>query len=139
MITSLWCPPGTQSKEASAVWAAAGIAPGPALSWTLVFLDEGTPIGAGCLGYVSAGLAELSHLCMLPGRRGEGLGDGLVKALILKAEGLGMKWAIVHCGEDVSGFFETIDFQAESRDPETGVITMRRELGIGFKCNCAHQ
>lgn len=110
-----------------------------ALCWQLAFLDEQAPIAAGRIGYHSLGVAELSQICVVPERRGEGLGDGVLKTLILKAETLGMKQAIVTCPRDVAGFFETVEFRAERVDPEAGTVTMRRELGIGFKCRCADQ
>ena len=109
------------------------------LCWQLAFLDEGTPIAAGRIGYHSPGAAELSQICVVQERRGEGLGDGILKTLILKAETLGMKQAVVTCPRDVAGFFETVEFRAETADPEKGTVTMRRELGIGFKCRCADQ
>ena len=40
------------------------------LCWQLAFLDEGTPIAAGRIGYHSPGAAELSQICVVrPGGR----------------------------------------------------------------------
>ena len=138
MITSVWYQPGTEPELALPVWESVGFsAPIPSAVWTLVLLDDGAPVAAGCLSYISAGICGLVRLAVLPSVRGEGLGDALMKALILKAEGIGMKEARVVCPKETAGFFRTIDFEeigAAGSEQE-----MRRELGIGFKCHCANQ
>ena len=150
MIISQWSAPGSEAAFARDVRRAVFqqelhlpaeqvFDPADDRCWQLAFLDEGIPVAAGRIGYHSLGVAELSQICVVPDRRGEGLGDGVLKTLILKAETLGMKQAVACCTGDVAGFFETVEFRAESVEPETGIVTMRRELGIGFKCHCADQ
>ncbi len=106
-------------------------------AWRLVLMQEKNPLAIGCLSYFNSEIGKLDHVFVHEQRRGEGLGDAVVRMLILKAESLGLKQIIAVCSSGTAPFFSLLDFSEQNKDTNTDMVVMRRELGIGFRCHCA--
>lgn len=111
-------------------------------AWHLAFLDEDKPIAAGRMVYIGDSAVKLGRIAVLPSYRGQGIGDGLIKAMLFKAETLGLKRAVLSSQLHAVGLYEKIGFIADGEQYlEEGIphIHMEMELGHGTRCNCQNK
>jgi GNAT superfamily N-acetyltransferase len=144
MITSIWSQPGQPNPAAEAIYeeVVAGELGLPAdagpMALHLVLELDGQPVAAGALAYVSAGVGRLPLLCVRNRWRKQGIGDGLVKILIYKAETLGLTTVLLDTPAAHRDFFRSLGFTETGADNGT-TITMKKELGHDGGEDQAHQ
>ncbi len=106
----------------------------------VVALDEGFPVGAAWYrlfrrdhpgyGFVDESTPELA-VAVVPSRRGRGLGEALLEALVERAREEGhraLSLSVPSDNDALVSFYEKHEFQRVHEDGGAASITMRREL-----------
>lgn len=91
-----------------------------ALAMHLVLYDDGNPIASGRL-YHDGKAFRIGRCCVLGEYRGQGVGDLLVKLLLLKAFGFNPSEVRINAREPVAAFYERYGFAKTGAPfPEAG-------------------
>jgi GNAT superfamily N-acetyltransferase len=105
----------------------------------LIAVEEGFPVGAAWYrtfererpgyGFVDEETPELA-IAVVPSRRGRGIGDALLRALIERAKGEGHRALSLSVGRDDEALLSFYEKHGFARIHENGPdgVTMRREL-----------
>lgn len=103
----------------------------------LVVYDGDEPIAAGRIIDAGDGVCMLGRICVKLTRRGEGIGDFAVRAMIRKACDMGFRGQLLHAQVQALGFYEKLGFKAYGEQyMEAGIphVSMRREGDVSGKC-----
>lgn len=93
----------------------------------LVAEDEGRVIGIGQIKRHRDGTPELASLVVAADRRGEGVGQALVRALVASHQGA----LYLFCLAELEGFYTQLGFQRVERTYLPRLLTMIHGLGNG--------
>ena len=89
-------------------------------SWNTVVYRDGVPAASGRIWWKD-GAFWLGDLGVLPGFRGQRLGDLVLRLLLFKAQSHAAREVRLRCPETVEGFFSRLGFSEVSRD---GLVEM---------------
>lgn len=151
MITSKWFRPGDDIKEALEIrrdvfWQELGLSEDQDVldqyAYHLVLYYNGEAAAYGRISYGGKDTALLEKICVLPGFRRQGIGDGLVKVLDYKASQLGMKYSRVETVGKLEQFYGRIGYTKTDETIQKygmDLMILQKETNDGTRENCAHQ
>lgn len=110
------------------------------IAWHAVLYDEGEPVATGRL-YISEGLYRLGRICVNKDRRGQYLGDLLIRMLLKKAVDMRADAVWLDAQTRVKGFYEKFGFRAEGEEfddegvPHVKMKAKREDIAFPSKCS----
>lgn len=116
MITTTWTSPSMECPK-----------------WLLELFEDGQKCAAGSITYISAGLARLEDVGVLPEFCGKGIGDFLVKVLVYKCAQLEIKSVLTEKTDRSAAFYKHLGFI------ENGTNDLIKEIDDGGCENCANK
>lgn len=81
----------------------------------LLATDDGTPVGTARF-LVVGDAAKIGRVCVLPDRRGEGIGVALIRAAMAEAKAMGLSRATLGAQVSAIGFYDRLGYTAEGEE-----------------------
>ncbi len=122
MIQGKWLPQGSDLSRALEIRQAVfgrGRDPLDDESWNVLVFQDDLPVASGRLWW-REGAFRLGDICVLPGFRGQKLGDLVLRLLLFKAQSHFAREVRLCCLPEVSGFFARLGFREDPDLPPAG-------------------
>ncbi len=88
-------------------------------SWNVLVFQDEVPAASGRLWWRD-GAFRLGDVCVLPGFRGQRLGDLVLRLLLFKAQSHYAREVRLMCDDEVAGFFTRLGFREDPGIPPEG-------------------
>ncbi|MHB1315697.1 MAG: GNAT family N-acetyltransferase [Christensenellales bacterium] len=100
--------------------------------------DDAKPVATGRMYGADKGVVKIGRICVAAARRGNKLGDLVLRMLLFQARGLGAEWVWVTAQAQAQGFYERFGFLPEGEPyKESGILQQEMKLAVKeIKLSC---